>query len=449
MDTADLFELYEKFLRVGVDPMLLMALVIDTKVLHRDTSWGRVVTDLLSGYDLDLVLTAVCKQVSDAMGMILECVMPDYNPFLKWDVHSCLSTVCGRQKDTVVADFDQLVENMHLKTGVVFPLLVQVARVNDNSKGCVQRQFLLYGNILQGLWRCAKRFTDAYDMDHLSILECPLDVQGIRKFYIDWERLLGSMPIGMTADGLRDLALQTPALVCRILQDAGCIERDTTVCVVVKEGTRTVRGVDKVYDDVKVSFHFVFQILVTSVQYMQLWHILSEYMKRHKASEVLTQVITKPKDRIGMREVNAMGRDTCLCGVDFVSMRNPLQGLNTIASKKTPAQLYGSSLLCRLYLRDGLQFDTYTGDASIWGAPKFSMLSHLSPMQAAAAMVDIMITIPGPRCIGIKSGGVLRLTSAGPTCSGVSTSANTSAKPRTTDRGSTCVVSGGFESVYS
>lgn len=77
--------------------------------------------------------------------------------------------------------------------------------------------------------------------------------------------------------------------------------------------------------------------------------------------------------------------------------------------------------MCRLTIKNGQVTHEYVGDKAVWGAPRSSDISHLGPMQAAAAMLDSMITIPGPRCIGIKNAGLVWLNHVHTPTSGWST----------------------------
>lgn len=119
-----------------------------------------------------------------------------------------------------------------------------------------------------------------------------------------------------------------------------------------------------------------------------------------------------------MAHVAVTGSHACMVGVDFACLRNPIQGLNMLASKKSLQQPFGSSLLCRMHLRDGVVVCNYSGGAHVWGEPKFSEMSHLGSMQAAAAMVDVSICTPGPRCIELKNSALAQLSSVVPSHAG-------------------------------
>jgi hypothetical protein len=73
-----------------------------------------------------------------------------------------------------------------------------------------------------------------------------------------------------------------------------------------------------------------------------------------------------------------------------------------VGSKKQIEQPFVSGLLCRQVVQNGIVARQSSGWSGLWGGPKMTDFSHLGPMQAAAAMLESMITMPGPRCIGIK-----------------------------------------------
>jgi len=295
MDQNELCKVYELLLNNDVDPMLLLALVITPQILCKHTTWGTNLLKLLEGYNVKLLHESACAHVQGVMDEIMDGSTPLYNPFVEWATKRPLDTVNGRcitgmQKATVIQDFQSRVgrDPSNGENGIVYPWLAQVSIAHDEPwkvqlktgavvpscgqgskkskfkintanqvRTCVlvirktthiavfvthllwsqvNRQFFLYTSILPALWACGTRFTSMCDHKYLSTLECPLVEQGIIKFYIDWERLLSTMPLGMSVAGLRNLALQTPSIMCKILQHYGCIESSTDVCVVVKEG---------------------------------------------------------------------------------------------------------------------------------------------------------------------------------------------------------------------
>jgi hypothetical protein len=64
------------------------------------------------------------------------------------------------------------------------------------------------------------------------------------------------------------MALELPALLCKILIAENVIDPTDEVCIVVKEGSRT-KG-----SGMKVSMHFIFQLLLTPKQYNAVWAIV-------------------------------------------------------------------------------------------------------------------------------------------------------------------------------
>jgi hypothetical protein len=153
----------------------------------------------------------------------------------------------------------------------------------------------------------------------------------------------------------------------------------------------------------------------------------------------LAESISRGGPRAITRELyDSLGGNICLCGIDFAPQRNPIQvnntqnaqngymflfsiyviltkidfhlkGLAILGSRKSAQQKYGSSLLQRMYIASGKLVRTETGNPSIWGVPRFPNLAHLGPVQAAAAMFESFISIPGPRCIKIKIDGTPQL----------------------------------------
>jgi len=47
--------------------------------------------------------------------------------------------------------------------------------------------------------------------------------------------------------------------------------------------------------DTKVSMHFVFQILLTGVQFQQVWGLIDHYIKKQKFGSVLLDIIGNPQ----------------------------------------------------------------------------------------------------------------------------------------------------------
>lgn len=248
----DLEKLYATLLQKSVDPMLLMSLVVDHRILRRDTTWGTVLLDIVKDYDLDSLILFVCKDVKAKLDDIMNCKIPRYNPFYEWNVNSdlCVETIQDKSKlggggryivrhdkASILNDFNDIVCNASVRNkSIIYPWLVQINREDEHDNKTVHRTFRMYVQSLQGLWCCARNFTSICDYKYLSTMECPLAVQGIRKFFIDWERCLSTMPVGTTVDDLRETALQTGKIICRILQEHLCLDADTVVCIAVKEG---------------------------------------------------------------------------------------------------------------------------------------------------------------------------------------------------------------------
>jgi hypothetical protein len=225
---------------------------------------------------------------------------------------------------------------------VIYPLFVQVVRhiipndtPNEKFKKVVtdtQRTFQLYTDPLQGLLACAQTMV-VPNSDHISFVEWPVVDQGVRKFYIDWERMMSSVPESVTVEELRELALKTPALICSILQTAECIDNETEVTVIVKEATRSVKAnarLGKTKYDTKVSMHFIFQVSLTYRQYEGVWALIEKYVSEQPCADTIFRCISATNhDRLTLSDLQTMGQFACMCGVDF-SSRNNLMQVKTI-----------------------------------------------------------------------------------------------------------------------
>ena len=71
-------------------------------------------------------------------------------------------------------------------------------------------------------------------------MEVPTPIQDTMKFYIDWDMRLSRLSCitGTLLERVvqaRTLALETPCIICRILQDNGWLDENDCVQVVVKE----------------------------------------------------------------------------------------------------------------------------------------------------------------------------------------------------------------------
>lgn len=129
-----------------------------------------------------------------------------------------------------------------------------------------------------------------------QIIEFPNFLQRTHKLYVDWDKKLSDMERlenkcsvkflphqrggGGGGEGynlmqrranverIRQLALQTPSAVMRLLKQMGCEflhchSQEGTIKVYVKEGTRPTKT-ESEEEDWKISFHFVFQVQTPS-----------------------------------------------------------------------------------------------------------------------------------------------------------------------------------------
>jgi hypothetical protein len=166
----------------------------------------------------------------------------------------------------------------------------------------------------------------------LSIMEVPHQLQGTRKWYIDWDMKVAKLvflrgTVAARVDQARELALQTPAKICQIFMDLGYIEAGTLVQVVIKEGSRPAVGGSEIE---KISFHFIFNLFGTSGQMQTLSNGLFQYLEEHAGT--LSAILSDGTTPIN--EIDSMNGYECLVGVDMHPYSNPEQGLAMGFSRK-------------------------------------------------------------------------------------------------------------------
>ena len=147
----------------------------------------------------------------------------------------------------------------------------------------------------------------------MQVIEFPNFMQRTHKFYVDWDKKLSEvedqtyffpgksssssggdfLQRRAKVEKIRQLALGTPCAIMRLLSLCGS-PFSSSVEVFVKEGTRkqNKKRNDKEKSDDgeegesdwKISFHFVFQILVSSTQFRLIYHRLSQLICKEASS---------------------------------------------------------------------------------------------------------------------------------------------------------------------
>lgn len=229
---------------------------------------------------------------------------------------------------------------------------------------------------------------------------------------------------------LRNLAMRTPEAVCGILSSMGCIDPQSSVNVLVKEGTRRVVDQDGV-EDWKISFHFVFQVAVSLFQFRCLYEMmasfisncqvlpgmqdlafflglvsLQQYEKSCQPSHVTGDLKKAALCRLFMMETPhkgvANGSIICgsmspLAGMDLHPRQNAQQGLACLGSRKTGAEC-GNRLVGMMIVDTNICAGHWlaTGKMRAW-IKDYCTLSH--PL---LIMTEASVVAPGPRCIALR-----------------------------------------------
>lgn len=214
----------------------------------------------------------------------------------------------------------------------------------------------------------------------MQIIEFPNFLQRTHKLYVDWDKKLsdveklggnflphptnsenyGVIQRRTNVERIRQLALETPCAIMRFLESMGCqlllhpdgdMRKDTSVQVYVKEGTRPIApqteaagGSQKSsaaneLKDWKISFHFVFQIFVSSTQFRMIYHRMSELIRdssNHKDLAIALNLRDpdaedecdgedSQKNAATLRAMQN-SQDGCLAGMDMHPRQNVYQG---------------------------------------------------------------------------------------------------------------------------
>jgi hypothetical protein len=259
------------------------------------------------------------------------------------------------------------------------------------------------------------RDSDGVNDTVISVVEIPTSLQGMQKLYIDWDKKLSEMlPLLPPGSGMdvptlkhaRALALQTPAVFCRVLQHVGVLSPCDSVQVTVVEGSRWKSGMT----ECKVSFHFVFQILLSRRQLAAVWGLVMQHL------QVRSPVVYAHIH--GNGGVQPLGDNDngsayeCLYGVDIHPIRNKEQGLALPWSSKSLGEP-ASRMLKSVVVQDGEEQHSVYNDPTIWAAASsvhmcgrpapYALYVHFNPAKVARALMEASICFPGPKCLKIDA----------------------------------------------
>lgn len=206
---------------------------------------------------------------------------------------------------------------------------------------------------------------------------------------------------------VRNLALRTPQAVSHILREAHLIAPRDTLYALVKEGTRQLVGSRT--STTKISFHFVFQLLVTHAQFRQLYETMVDFIVGHSecrdvacALELVDSVAqqqqqqqqsfeTEKREEAKARILASCGKqgDTgskhydSLVGLDLHPRQNAAQGLASLGARKTALDP-GTRVVGMIHCDTGEWVEGY-----------------VDRMHPIAVLSDASIAVPGARCIGV------------------------------------------------
>lgn len=174
----------------------------------------------------------------------------------------------------------------------------------------------------------------------MQVIEFPNALQRTLKLYVDWDKKLSDvrsrtlfldeaensmMQRRSDVERIRQLAMGTPSAVTRLLKKLGCSitgSSSSSIRVVVKEGTRPL-SVSQ--EDWKISFHFIFQITVSSTQFRLVYHHMAELIR--SSLDNLAAALGLADGQIGGYETAAMKDPLfgALVGMDLHPRQNVYQ----------------------------------------------------------------------------------------------------------------------------
>lgn len=242
-------------------------------------------------------------------------------------------------------------------------------------------------------------------------------------------------------EAVRQIALMTPSVICSMLASMGCIGEDCawgdggdrSIHVLVKEGTREL--VCDGASDWKISFHFVFQTLITLAQFRCLYELIVQSISSSHSNAHLAYFLdlisiqeyeqrspscnrdgafacgeeAKRCDDIKVSALDGMlcknsggtgmAREAALMGMDLHPRQNAYQGLACIGSKKKAGDI-GNRLVGMMQVKE---------DSSWQWVPGYHA-RHTHPL---LILTESSVIMPGPRCIGLTSMDAWHIVGAG------------------------------------
>jgi hypothetical protein len=355
----------------GMDPLMIFAAVIPRENLVSETLFGMDVFRYLEvlftlhGYSID-------DAVASFKPIFHRTAFDGFRGILKTRGLSASGTKIFSMKMSSSRKNDMMIDYMKQCKIVGFTAscasIVQLVQMRDQKE------------VDGGAFRVHKIFTHAQDCvlscrdllraddSILSIVEIPNVLQLVQKIYIDWdfkenqlEYLNDIQDCDARLLAARNLAAETPALICSILILLGIILPEDVVEIVVKEGTRWIPE-KKAY---KISMHFVFQLLGTRSQVHDVWDRVLQYIG--ETSPVLDSVLKGDVSCITSTIAQAIGTWLPLVGIDLHPISNAEQGLAMAFSRKTSSDM-PSRLMRILHVKGGVEYMNEIPCNSLWNA---------------------------------------------------------------------------------
>lgn len=252
--------------------------------------------------------------------------------------------------------------------------------------------------------------------DVIQVIEVPTKMT-VCKFYTDMDlhgnrvKCFAEMGDHEVITRVREIGLRTPEVLTGILEHLCFIQKGQLVSVVNVEGTRFQQG----KKCIKYSWHFIWNLLLTRNQYIQVWSEIFAWMQSGGDgigglvgdTRVVSAFIMDDTAHITPDVLKAAGDYACLLMLDPHVMRNPDQGLKTPWSRSAasdpplrPMQI--------MWVRGCVHEFSEIPDKRIWTAhlpimKRRDELRHLDPIKASWAMSRAMLA-PSPGCIGCSKG---------------------------------------------
>ena len=210
----------------GVDPLLLLCLVIPQEDLVSNTKFG--------GKLLEIVRDVVGIHNMPRLGNIVDAIQAIFvgKGATEWDPTALCTQACvrGWGKNKTVTDLRANVEKM---SPVFAPCITQW--VSSSGK----RSFVVYQHYQDAICSIFSLLSRA-DRDCLQVVEVPAARDGVMKIYVDLEMYLSRMQCIVASSReervrkLRALGEMLPELLSTILVDTGIISKTECVTFVIK-----------------------------------------------------------------------------------------------------------------------------------------------------------------------------------------------------------------------